>query len=103
MMDNIASDDAESRAKAGSMVARFLRQTQASHLSSQESSGSLSDADSLLCPDLSYTVKRLVRGLSSSRQSARQGFAACLAEILLLFKEVSTATVMTLIEDSTKV
>ena len=29
-----------------------------------------------------YAVKRLVRGLGSSRDSARQGFATCLAELL---------------------
>lgn len=32
--------------------------------------------------DAEYAVKRLVRGACSSRASARQGFASCLAEVL---------------------
>ena len=34
-----------------------------------------------LCDNLSYSVKRLVRGLSSNRDGARQGFAVCLTEV----------------------
>lgn len=32
-------------------------------------------------PDVAYTVKRLVRGLSSSRESSRLGFAVALTEV----------------------
>lgn len=32
--------------------------------------------------DSAYAVKRLVRGMCSSRESARQGFASCLAQVL---------------------
>lgn len=32
--------------------------------------------------DAEYAVKRLVRGMCSSRDSARQGFASCLAQVL---------------------
>jgi DNA polymerase phi len=34
-----------------------------------------------LCPSLSYTLKRLVRGLASSRAGARQGFSMALTEV----------------------
>eukprot|EP00953_Heterococcus_sp_UTEX-ZZ885_P031155 16380-Heterococcus_DN1.PRE.2 len=37
--------------------------------------------------DVDYAVKRLLRGLCSSRDSARQGFAACLAETLAALSE----------------
>ena len=34
-----------------------------------------------MCENLAYAVERLVRGLSSSREGARQGFAVCLTEV----------------------
>ncbi|KAJ3275621.1 hypothetical protein HDV01_007624 [Terramyces sp. JEL0728] len=37
-------------------------------------------------PDISYALKRLLRGLSSSRDGARQGFAVALTELLRLLK-----------------
>lgn len=52
--------------------------------------------------DLDYTVKRLVRGLSSSRDSARHGFATCLSK-LLSTRCVDAATVLAIMEESTKV
>lgn len=38
------------------------------------------DDDKLYSPELAYTLKRLIRGLSSSREGARQGFALALTE-----------------------
>lgn len=37
--------------------------------------------------DAGYAVKRLVRGMCSSRESARQGFASCLAQVLATLPE----------------
>ncbi|CAM9543701.1 unnamed protein product, partial [Chrysoparadoxa australica] len=37
--------------------------------------------------DLDYTLKRLVRGICSSRECARQGFASCLSECLTTLSE----------------
>lgn len=37
--------------------------------------------------DAGYAVKRLVRGMCSSRESARQGFASCLAQVLSVLPE----------------
>ena len=34
-----------------------------------------------MCENLAYAVERLVRGLSSHREGARQGFAVCLTEV----------------------
>lgn len=34
-----------------------------------------------MCENLTYAVERLVRGLSSNRAGARQGFAVCLTEV----------------------
>ena len=38
--------------------------------------------------DLSYAVKRLVRGLCSSRGAARQGFTLALSEVLRSFQKM---------------
>ena len=37
--------------------------------------------DALEGDDVAYCLKRLLRGLNSSRDGARQGFAACLTEL----------------------
>ncbi|CAM9220010.1 unnamed protein product, partial [Sphacelaria rigidula] len=46
--------------------------------------------------DAAYAVKRLVRGVCSSRDSARQGFASCLAEVLHVLpnNEPTTAAIL---------
>ena len=52
--------------------------------------------------DTEYTLKRLVRGLSSSREAARQGFATCLCEIIK-FPSISVAEALTTIDECTQV
>jgi DNA polymerase phi len=41
-------------------------------------------------PNLAYAVKRLFRGLASSRAGARQGFSLALTEVLATFRDVIT-------------
>lgn len=43
-------------------------------------------------PDINYAIKRLVRGLCSSRGAARQGFSLALSEILQSFDDSEVAT-----------
>jgi hypothetical protein len=50
--------------------------------------------------ELEYTIRRLVRGLASSRQGARQGFSLALTEVLAEFPEVDIETVMKTMEES---
>ena len=52
--------------------------------------------------DITYTLQRLVKGLSSSRESARLGFASCLVQVLAQSPDVKLQDVMVLIEDNTK-
>ena len=55
--------------------------------------------------DLSYAVKRLVRGLCSSRGAARQGFTLALSEVLRSFAEdesMSPMGVLDLVENVRK-
>ena len=53
--------------------------------------------------DLTYAVKRLTSGLSSSRESARQGFALALGETLRALSEedVSTMAILAAVEEKT--
>lgn len=44
------------------------------------------------CPALVYTLKRLVRGLSSGRKAARQGYCTALTQLLHCFPLVSVQT-----------
>lgn len=55
-----------------------------------------------LVAERDYAVTRLVKGLGSSRDSARQGFATCLCELLLL-PGVEVLRVLELLDDTTKV
>lgn len=50
--------------------------------------------------DLKYTLKRLVKGLASSRKAARQGFAMALIEIVLLFDSISVEDILELMKES---
>jgi DNA polymerase phi len=88
---DLASDDGATRAHAALMILKFVQLAQSNHGKQDE-----------LCADLDYSVKRLTRGLSSSRQSARQGFAACLSAILTHFELVQTKEVIDLIEKTTQ-
>jgi DNA polymerase phi len=39
------------------------------------------DPQQLYCPELAYSITRLVRGLASNREGARQGFVLALTEV----------------------
>ena len=49
---------------------------------------------------MTYTLKRLVKGLASSRKAARQGFAMALTEIILIFDTISVEDIITYMKDS---
>jgi hypothetical protein len=52
--------------------------------------------------EIDYALKRLIKGLGSSREAARQGFAVCLCE-LLKFESVSYLEYLKLLDENTKV
>ncbi|KAJ3683162.1 hypothetical protein LUZ60_013389 [Juncus effusus] len=54
-------------------------------------------------PSLRYAIRRLVRGVSSSREFARQGFALALASVLSEIKAVKLDSLMKLIEDELEI
>lgn len=55
------------------------------------------EEDPLCCEELKYCVKRLVKGLASSRKGARHGFATVLTEILSKFRCLTPEVVLGLI------
>ena len=89
---DLASDDARARCLATKRIIIHVNEMQKKS----------SDQDSL-CSDGDYAIQRLVRGLSSSRDSARQGFSACLCQFLVSFPVVEVATLTTMINDNTRV
>ena len=85
---DLAANESEARQKAACVIV--------GHLSGSSDGTSLSK-------DGEYALKRLIKGLSSSRQSARQGFATCLSEMLQTVKGVDISTAFEMLTASTKI
>ncbi|CAL1703687.1 unnamed protein product [Somion occarium] len=69
----------------------------------EEFSGKNRDGlDALNAQDVSYSIRRLVRGLASPRESSRLGFAVALTELLSRINTVTCSQAVTLILDSSK-
>ncbi|KAJ3738836.1 DNA polymerase phi-domain-containing protein, partial [Lentinula detonsa] len=58
--------------------------------------------DSLNAQDVSYSVRRLIRGLASPRESSRLGFSVALTELLSRIDTMTCSQIFTLIMDATK-
>ena len=90
---DLASDEDKCRITASVNIISFLKENE--------------DADQSIA-DVEYAIKRLIKGLSSSRQSARQGFATCLCELLHTFAAsdysiVSVSTLLDILDKETMV
>jgi DNA polymerase phi len=79
---DLASDDSSKRIAASVRIVEFVAKN--------------------LDEERDYALKRLIKGLGSSRDSARQGFATCLSEFLQL-PGVQVDHALELLDDSTKV
>lgn len=86
---DLASDESLKRLSAASSIIEYLK------LQETESNDISKDSE--------YSLKRLVRGLASSRESARQGFATCLSEFMKEVPKVDIQKVLLLLTDTTKV
>ncbi len=89
---DLASADDAKRLAASVSIIEHLRSCSAA-----------SDDSSVLSKDGEYSLKRLVRGLASSRESARHGFATCLTEMIRSIDGVGISEVLELIRESTRV
>ena len=79
---DLASDDSVTRIAASAQLVAFVKNN--------------------LDAEREYGLKRLVKGLASSRDSARQGFAACLCEYLQL-PGVEVSHVLEILDETTPV
>ncbi|KAI8990992.1 DNA polymerase phi-domain-containing protein [Mycotypha africana] len=98
---DLASFDATARQTAAAALIKSLSDFQAKHEESLEATDKVADTEEkldLLCAsDVSYAVRRLLRGLSSSRQGARQGFSLALTELLAIVDCLSIKLVLDLL------
>lgn len=81
---DLASLNPQARTEAASRLIKYLTSIQSSLTDASQtnkSNASSADSDPSPFPELAYALKRLLRGLSSSRDAARQGFALALAEV----------------------
>lgn len=92
---NLSSVDKKERVNASVKLIGALEQFQAQFAPKETSSESEEEdeeedeagdtkeetLDALNAPDVSYSVRRLVRGLASPRESSRLGFAVALTEV----------------------
>ncbi|KAF9500999.1 hypothetical protein BDN71DRAFT_1381267 [Pleurotus eryngii] len=58
--------------------------------------------DALNAHDVVYSIRRLIRGLSSPRESSRLGFAVALTELLSQLETVTCSQILSLILDNSK-
>ncbi|RDX52694.1 hypothetical protein OH76DRAFT_1399938 [Lentinus brumalis] len=71
--------------------------------SEDEDEGKKSDGlDALNAVDVAYSLRRLIRGLASPRESSRLGFAVALTELLSRLDTVTCSQIVQLILDSSK-
>ncbi|KAJ7083833.1 DNA polymerase phi-domain-containing protein [Mycena crocata] len=58
--------------------------------------------DVINAQDVSYSIRRLIRGLASPRESSRLGFAVALTELLSRLDTVTCSQILALVVDATK-
>jgi DNA polymerase phi len=88
LFSDLAAPEPDKRQKAASSLLASLRTEQEQHSSGPASARSQQDGQ--WAPSLDYALKRLLRGLASSRGGARQGFSTALSEILRALDVVDT-------------
>ncbi|KAI8381420.1 DNA polymerase phi-domain-containing protein [Radiomyces spectabilis] len=98
---DLASFDPKVRLAAAQSLIQSLTEFQKAHEESLENTNEVASTeeslDKLCASDVSYAVRRLLRGLPSSRQGARQGFSLALTELLTVVDCISTKLVLDLL------
>jgi DNA polymerase phi len=79
---DLASFDPQKRTTAAQTLISTLANFQADFEENGGKAESTEDTlDANCAPDVSYALKRLIRGLPSSREAARQGYSLALTEV----------------------
>ncbi|KAJ2901392.1 DNA-directed DNA polymerase, partial [Coemansia aciculifera] len=98
---DLASLDEGKRLEAAtgliSALCKFQSEKQRPAGTSQELAQTEEDLDRICAHDVSYAVKRLVKGLASPRDGARQGYSIALSELLSRIQCVSVKVVLDLL------
>ncbi|KZT74012.1 hypothetical protein DAEQUDRAFT_661194 [Daedalea quercina L-15889] len=79
---------------------QFVPKEDVGHEEDEEQTGD--GLNALNAQDVSYSIRRLVRGLASPRESSRLGFAVALTELLSRINTVTCSQIIVLILDSSK-
>lgn len=83
---DLASLDPQARLQSAQSLIRVLARFQKDHEAKFDTLPDTIDTeeqlDAACAPDVSYAIRRLLRGLPSSRQGSRQGFSLALTEVL---------------------
>ncbi|KAJ4480701.1 DNA polymerase phi-domain-containing protein [Lentinula edodes] len=97
-------DRLDASVKLISSLEHFQAQFEASSPSEEdEGNDEKPDAlETLNAQDVSYSVRRLTRGLASPRESSRLGFSVALTELLSRIETVTCSQIFALIMDATK-
>lgn len=85
---DLASFEPSVRQNAAQSLIKTLADFQKNHeetLENKDIADTEEKLDLLCASDVSYAVRRLLRGLPSSRQGARQGFSLALTEVYTFF------------------
>ncbi|KAI6036062.1 DNA polymerase phi-domain-containing protein [Pisolithus microcarpus] len=94
---DLSSASKKERVDASVKLISALEQFQINHAPTQEGSdtedGGGDALDLLNSPDVSYSIRRLVRGLASPRESSRLGFSVALTELLSRINTVTCTQV----------
>ncbi|KIO06410.1 hypothetical protein M404DRAFT_24641 [Pisolithus tinctorius Marx 270] len=104
---DLSSASKKERVDASVKLISALEQFQINHVPQPDVGSDTEDGggdalDLLNSPDVSYSIRRLVRGLASPRESSRLGFSVALTELLSRINTVTCTQVVSLISDSTK-
>ncbi|KAH8550146.1 DNA polymerase phi-domain-containing protein [Umbelopsis sp. PMI_123] len=100
---DLASFDPQKRTTAAQTLISTLANFQADFEENGGKADSTEDTlDANCAPDVSYALKRLIRGLPSSREAARQGYSLALTELLGLLKDITTKQTLDLLHQYTE-
>lgn len=101
LVEALAASQAEFAEGSASEGADEEEEEEGEHADQQQGGGARRREDPLhgCSPLLVYAVRRLCRGLASSRQGARQGFALALSSLLRRLDCVGTGQVLAVLDD----
>ncbi|KAK7014985.1 DNA polymerase phi-domain-containing protein [Favolaschia claudopus] len=82
--------------------AQFVPKDERSEDEGEDDDMPVDSIDKFNVQDVSYSIRRLIRGLASPRESSRLGFAVALTELLSRLDTVNCSQIMALVNDATK-